>query len=183
MNLDLLPLLLGCCAALLVGLSKTGMPGVAIPAVAMMALAFGDDTRLSVGALLPVLLVGDLFAAFHSLLVPRLLSCTFAEPFCHAPGIILHSLASVDIPFSALSATTRLRFARLSSGRVSPVASGPKRRLTHTKQRASLTQPAQTNHPGEPIRGCSKPIGGGGGAGRGRGGGGRRRWLAPERPK
>ena len=62
MNLDLLPLLLGCGAALLVGLSKTGMPGVAIPAVAMMALAFGDDTRLSVGALLPVLLVGDLFA-------------------------------------------------------------------------------------------------------------------------
>lgn len=62
MNLDLVSLLLGCGAAVLVGLSKTGMPGVAIPAVAMMALAFGDDTRLSVGALLPVLIVADLFA-------------------------------------------------------------------------------------------------------------------------
>jgi uncharacterized membrane protein YfcA len=61
-NLDPISLLLGCAAAVLVGLSKTGMPGVAIPAVAMMALAFGDDTRLSVGALLPVLIVGDLFA-------------------------------------------------------------------------------------------------------------------------
>jgi len=49
-------------AATLVGFSKTGLPGAAIPAVALMAEAFRADTRLSVGAMLPVLLVGDLFA-------------------------------------------------------------------------------------------------------------------------
>jgi uncharacterized membrane protein YfcA len=54
--------LFGGLAALLVGFSKTGMPGAAIPAVALMAEAFRDDTKLSVGALLPVLLAGDLFA-------------------------------------------------------------------------------------------------------------------------
>ena len=49
-------------AAFLVGFSKTGRPGAAIPAVALMAEAFRDDTKLSVGALLPILLLGDLFA-------------------------------------------------------------------------------------------------------------------------
>ncbi len=53
-------------AAVLVGFSKAGMPGAAIPAVAFMAEAFRDDTRLSVGAMLPILLLGDLFAlAFY----------------------------------------------------------------------------------------------------------------------
>jgi uncharacterized membrane protein YfcA len=55
-------LLLGGAAALLVGFSKTGMPGAAIPAVALMAEAFRENAKLSVGALLPLLLVGDLFA-------------------------------------------------------------------------------------------------------------------------
>lgn len=49
-------------AAVLVGLSKTGLPGAAIPAVALMAEAFPDNAELSVGAMLPVLLVGDVFA-------------------------------------------------------------------------------------------------------------------------
>lgn len=53
---------MGAAAALLVGFSKTGMPGAAIPAVALMADAFPEQTRLSVGALLPILLLGDLFA-------------------------------------------------------------------------------------------------------------------------
>lgn len=53
---------LGVGAALLVGFSKTGMPGAGIPAVALMAEAFGADTKLSVGAILPILIVGDLFA-------------------------------------------------------------------------------------------------------------------------
>jgi uncharacterized membrane protein YfcA len=38
------------------------MPGAAIPAVVMMAEAFPQDTRLSVGALVPILILGDLFA-------------------------------------------------------------------------------------------------------------------------
>ncbi len=62
MNPDYLPILLGAGAALLVGIAKTGMPGAAIPAVVMMAEAFPQDTQLSVGALLPILILGDLFA-------------------------------------------------------------------------------------------------------------------------
>jgi len=59
---NLVTFLLGAGAALLIGFSKTGMPGAAIPAVALMAEAFREDTRLSIGAMLPVLLLGDLFA-------------------------------------------------------------------------------------------------------------------------
>ena len=44
------------------GISKTGVPGAAIPAVAIMAEAFPQETKLSVGAMLPLLLVGDVFA-------------------------------------------------------------------------------------------------------------------------
>ncbi len=55
-------LLLGIVAALLVGFSKTGMPGAGIPAVALVAEVFRDDTKLSVGAVLPLLILGDLFA-------------------------------------------------------------------------------------------------------------------------
>ncbi len=62
MGYDLTAYLLGCAAALLVGLSKTGIPGVAIPAILLMSEAFAGSEKLSVGALLPVLLVGDLFA-------------------------------------------------------------------------------------------------------------------------
>ena len=60
--MNLVTFLLGAGAALLIGFSKTGMPGAAIPAVALMAEAFREDTRLSIGAMLPVLLLGDLFA-------------------------------------------------------------------------------------------------------------------------
>lgn len=62
MEHDLISHLLGAVSALLVGLAKTGVPGAAIPAVALMAEAFPDDVELSVGAMLPILLVGDLFA-------------------------------------------------------------------------------------------------------------------------
>ena len=53
---------LGAVAAVLVGLSKTGVPGASIPAVLLTAEAFAGEESLSVGALLPMLLVGDLFA-------------------------------------------------------------------------------------------------------------------------
>ncbi len=58
-------ILLGAAAACLVGFSKTGVPGAAIPAVALMAEAFHDQTNLSVGTLLPILLFGDLFAILY----------------------------------------------------------------------------------------------------------------------
>ncbi len=59
---DLIPYVFGAVAAVLVGLSKTGVPGVAIPAILLMSEAFAGNEKLSVGAILPVLLVGDAFA-------------------------------------------------------------------------------------------------------------------------
>ncbi len=49
-------------AASLMGFSKTALPAASILAVALMAAAFPDNAELSVGAMLPVLLVGDVFA-------------------------------------------------------------------------------------------------------------------------
>jgi uncharacterized protein len=55
-------LVLACASALLVGLSKTGLPGVSILAIVLMTDAYPSDARQSVGDILPVLLVGDVFA-------------------------------------------------------------------------------------------------------------------------
>lgn len=59
---DLLSYVFGALAAILVGLSKTGVPGVSIPAILMMTEAFAGNEKLSVGAILPILLAGDAFA-------------------------------------------------------------------------------------------------------------------------
>jgi hypothetical protein len=58
---------LGGSAALLMGLAKTGLPGVAIPAVLLMVEAFPDDAKASVGAIMPAILLGDVIAVawFH----------------------------------------------------------------------------------------------------------------------
>lgn len=64
MHLTLAQIVVGSLAALVVGLSKTGIPGAGILVVPMMAFVFGG--RLSVGATLPMLIVGDVFAvAFY----------------------------------------------------------------------------------------------------------------------
>lgn len=64
LNLDLTTWLLGGLAALLVGFSKTGVPGLGILIVPLMAMVF--PAKISVGALLPMLVVGDVFAvAFY----------------------------------------------------------------------------------------------------------------------
>jgi hypothetical protein len=65
MDLSTRAILLGSAAALLVGFSKTGMPGAGIPAVALMAEVFRENTKLSVGAILPLLILGDLFAIVY----------------------------------------------------------------------------------------------------------------------
>jgi uncharacterized membrane protein YfcA len=52
--------LLGGAAALLIGFSKTGMPGAGIVVVPMLAAAFGG--RPSVGIMLPMLIFADVFA-------------------------------------------------------------------------------------------------------------------------
>lgn len=54
--------LTGLLVALIVGVSKTGLPGIGILITPLMALVFGG--RLSVGATLPLLIFGDLFAVF-----------------------------------------------------------------------------------------------------------------------
>jgi hypothetical protein len=54
--------LLAVASALLAGLSKTGLPGVSIPAILLMTEAYPHNARSSVAAILPVLLTGDLFA-------------------------------------------------------------------------------------------------------------------------
>lgn len=53
-------------AAMLVGLSKTGVPGIGILVVPMLAAVFGG--RASIGILLPMLILADLFAVawYHS---------------------------------------------------------------------------------------------------------------------
>lgn len=62
MDYSLFALLLGISAAVLMGFSKTGLPGAATPAVALMAAAFPQNAAMSVGAMLPLLLIGDVFA-------------------------------------------------------------------------------------------------------------------------
>lgn len=52
--------ILGGLAALLIGFSKTGMPGAGIVVVPLLATAFGG--RQSVGVMLPLLIFADIFA-------------------------------------------------------------------------------------------------------------------------
>ena len=54
-------ILYGLIIAVLVGLSKTGIPGVGIAAVPFMAVLIGDG-KYSVGVLLPLLIFADIFA-------------------------------------------------------------------------------------------------------------------------
>lgn len=60
MEITLTSWILGLTAALLVGFSKTGLPGLVILIVPMLAAVF--PAKLSVGALVPMLLLGDIFA-------------------------------------------------------------------------------------------------------------------------
>ncbi|HEY3397178.1 MAG TPA: sulfite exporter TauE/SafE family protein [Armatimonadota bacterium] len=60
MDLTLWQWVLGGTAALLVGISKTGIPGVGILVVTLLAQAFGGWN--SVGVMLPMLILGDVFA-------------------------------------------------------------------------------------------------------------------------
>ncbi len=55
--------LIGGLGALLVGTAKSGVPGLGILAIPLMAAAF--PARMSVGALLPLLIAGDVFAILY----------------------------------------------------------------------------------------------------------------------
>ena len=54
--------LIGMCA-LLIGMSKTGVPGVSMIVVPLMAMIFGG--KASTGVLLPILIIADLFAVMY----------------------------------------------------------------------------------------------------------------------
>jgi uncharacterized membrane protein YfcA len=58
-RMELLPYALAAVSAILVGLARTGIPGVGILAVPLMALA-DEQARMSVGKLLPLLIFADL---------------------------------------------------------------------------------------------------------------------------
>jgi hypothetical protein len=57
-----LAILCGAFSAFLAGMSKTGVPGVSILGILLMTYAFVGVEKQSAGALLPLLIVGDLFA-------------------------------------------------------------------------------------------------------------------------
>ncbi len=56
--------ILGALCAFMVGVAKTGMPGVGILAIPLMVITAGD-TKSSAGWLLPILCTADLFAVFY----------------------------------------------------------------------------------------------------------------------
>lgn len=60
MDLQLWQWAFGAAAAFLVGLSKTGIPGLGILVVLLLAAVFGG--RASIGIMLPMLIIGDCFA-------------------------------------------------------------------------------------------------------------------------
>ena len=62
MTITVSSLLFGLIAALLFGMSKTGVPGLAMLGVLSMLLAFPGSEKLSSGAVLPMLLAADVFA-------------------------------------------------------------------------------------------------------------------------
>ena len=62
MSITISSLLFGLIAAFFFGMSKTGVPGSAILGVLLMLLAFPGAEKLSSGAVLPLLIVGDIFA-------------------------------------------------------------------------------------------------------------------------
>lgn len=62
MSHSLTAYLLGGAAAVLMGLAKTGLPGVSIPAVLLMVEAFPGDAKASVGAIMPTIILGDILA-------------------------------------------------------------------------------------------------------------------------
>jgi len=56
------PYLCGFLAAIFTGMAKTGVPGISLLGVLLMTFAFPGQERFSTGAVLPILLVGDMFA-------------------------------------------------------------------------------------------------------------------------
>lgn len=56
---------IGSFAAFLIGLSKTGVPGVGLASVVLMVYAFPGMEKNSTGAVLPLLILADFFGVFY----------------------------------------------------------------------------------------------------------------------
>jgi uncharacterized membrane protein YfcA len=65
MDFSIKYLVFGLISALFFGMSKTGVPGSGIPGVLMMTFAFPGEEKLSAGAVVPLLVIGDLFAVWY----------------------------------------------------------------------------------------------------------------------
>ncbi|MCL2743135.1 MAG: sulfite exporter TauE/SafE family protein, partial [Planctomycetaceae bacterium] len=59
------PYFFGLIAACFFGMSKTGVPGIAMPGVLLMAHAFPGAEKLSTGAVVPLLVAADSFAVWY----------------------------------------------------------------------------------------------------------------------
>ncbi|MDR1493867.1 MAG: sulfite exporter TauE/SafE family protein [Planctomycetaceae bacterium] len=57
---QIFPFACGTIAAFFIGLSKTGIPGLSLPGILLMTFAFPGNERFSTGAILPVLIIGDM---------------------------------------------------------------------------------------------------------------------------
>ena len=68
-NLDTLAWVGAGAAAFIIGLSKTGLPGIGILAVTVLAMSM--PAKLSVGVMLPMLIVGDIFACIYYRRLPQ----------------------------------------------------------------------------------------------------------------
>ena len=62
-NLSLIDIATVATAAFILGLSKSGIKGISIIIVALMVLVF--EAKASTGILLPMLIVGDIFAVIY----------------------------------------------------------------------------------------------------------------------
>lgn len=90
--MELQALLLVCLAALFVGFAKTGVPGSGILIVPLMAIALETmGTKASVGYLLPLLIVGDVFAVCYYRRHAQWAKLWKLFPWV-APGIIIGAL-------------------------------------------------------------------------------------------
>ena len=63
LNISVTSWLLALAAAFIIGVSKSGVKGIALVAVTFMALAF--ETKASTGLIVPLFLVGDIFAVIY----------------------------------------------------------------------------------------------------------------------
>ena len=62
-SVEFLPIILSILASIIVGISKAGVKGIGVFFVILLAYAY--EPKISTGILLPLLIVGDLFAIIY----------------------------------------------------------------------------------------------------------------------